>query len=392
MTISARQTAALSVDALRRLRSAKLFWISLALSTLVALLCGYIGISEEGLSFPGFGTWENPVWNSTVLPPEEFYILVFTQFGISIWLAYAANLLAVISTASLVPALVDEGSVDLYLSRPMGRVRLFLTRYATGLLFVALQAACFSIAAMAVFGFRAGVFLPGLLWAVVYVTVFFSFLFCVSSLVGLLTGSGVTAILVTILFWMFIWAADWAEFSTLIFLEQAESEVERREREVSAAESIARRFEENGSAVARETAAGNLENARDNLEAAEAAVPTIKRVHDVMIAIKLPMPKTGETIGELQKVLSNATELERFEEQQEADADRRLRERVGRRNFEDEEDANRFLEAQRAQQRGATDAVDRYYSRSFAWTFGTSFCFQGVLLAIACWVFGRRDL
>ncbi|MDX1583029.1 MAG: ABC transporter permease subunit [Thermoanaerobaculia bacterium] len=42
--------------------------------------------------------------------------------------------LAIFATSHLVPRLQDKGTVDLYLSRPVGRVRMLLSRYVAGLL------------------------------------------------------------------------------------------------------------------------------------------------------------------------------------------------------------------------------------------------------------------
>lgn len=46
-------------------------------------------------------------------------------------------LLGLLATAHLVPRMMDKGTVDLYLSRPVGRVPLLLSRYVAGLILVA---------------------------------------------------------------------------------------------------------------------------------------------------------------------------------------------------------------------------------------------------------------
>ena len=48
-------------------------------------------------------------------------------------LYFLATFLALFATAHLVPRLQDKGTVDLYLSRPVGRVTLLLSRYFSGL-------------------------------------------------------------------------------------------------------------------------------------------------------------------------------------------------------------------------------------------------------------------
>ena len=115
-------------------------------------------------------------------------------------MSWLASILALISTASIVPDMVTGGSIDILLSKPIGRTRLFLTRYFTGLLFVTVQVAVFTIASIVVVGIRGGSWEPWFLLAIPLVVIFFSYLFCICALVGLLTRSTIVALLVTMLF------------------------------------------------------------------------------------------------------------------------------------------------------------------------------------------------
>jgi len=54
--------------------------------------------------------------------------------GFSGFLYIVGTFLAIFATAHLVPRLQEKGTIDLYLSRPVGRVPLLLSRYAGGLL------------------------------------------------------------------------------------------------------------------------------------------------------------------------------------------------------------------------------------------------------------------
>ena len=56
------------------------------------------------------------------------------ESGFSAFLYLVGTFLAVFATAHLVPRLQEKGTVDLYLSRPVGRVPLLLSRYAAGLI------------------------------------------------------------------------------------------------------------------------------------------------------------------------------------------------------------------------------------------------------------------
>ena len=66
----------------------------------------------------------------------ESLVLGF-QSGFSVFLYIICTFMAIFATAHLVPRMQDKGTVDLYLSRPIGRVRLLLSRYVAGLILAA---------------------------------------------------------------------------------------------------------------------------------------------------------------------------------------------------------------------------------------------------------------
>lgn len=56
------------------------------------------------------------------------------ESGFSAILYFLCTFLAVFATAHLVPRMQEKGTIDLYLSRPVSRVKLILSRYAAGML------------------------------------------------------------------------------------------------------------------------------------------------------------------------------------------------------------------------------------------------------------------
>ena len=63
------------------------------------------------------------------------------EAGFSGFLYLVGTFLARVATAHLVPRLPEKGTIDLYLSRPVGRVPLLLSRYLAGLLLAAANVA-----------------------------------------------------------------------------------------------------------------------------------------------------------------------------------------------------------------------------------------------------------
>ena len=65
------------------------------------------------------------------------HLVLGFESGFSGFLYVVGTFLALFATAHLVPRLQEKGTIDLYLSRPMGRVPLLLSRYSGGLLLAA---------------------------------------------------------------------------------------------------------------------------------------------------------------------------------------------------------------------------------------------------------------
>src|SRR5207247_499161 len=141
----------------------------------------FISITPRGFTI--FGKEVPSFFNSTIIPPDTFYKFVFTQFAISWWLGVIALVLALISVGSIFPDFISGGSIDLYLARPISRLRLFLTKYLTSLLFIALQVLIFCAASFFVIGVKGRVWEFGIFLSVSLVTLLFSYLYCICVIV-----------------------------------------------------------------------------------------------------------------------------------------------------------------------------------------------------------------
>ncbi len=202
------QTLAILLDAYRELNARKMFWISIILSGLFIGAFALFGATEDKVTFLTF-EWPMPL-------AKTFYKAYLLQLAlVTIWLTWAAVILALISTASIFPDFIASGSIDLYLSRPIGRLRLFFTKYLAAMLFVILQATIFSVCAYFVVGVRAGEWKPSLFLAIPLITVFYSYLYSVCVLLGMWTRSSIAALLLTILFWFFVFGLHFAEYAVL---------------------------------------------------------------------------------------------------------------------------------------------------------------------------------
>lgn len=378
------QTTALLVDAYRELNARKMFWITMILSVVVVLIMASLGIDKQGVTFLTWTLDFIPI-NSDLLEPAIFYKSLFSSLGINIWLTWVAAILALISTAGVIPDLISGGSIETVLSKPISRVRLFLTKYVMGLLFVALQVLVFSAGAFLVFGLRADLWVPGLFLAVPIVVVFFSYLFCVCALVGLLTRSTITSLLITLLFWFVLFILNAADASLMTFRVQNELLIgKERDRielmETNTAKLLRRQRESEGEPAEgwtptdEEITQANpfLATNRARVESMQEDLDDLAFWSDLIIDIKTFLPKTGETTGLLERHLIDLSDLPSPPEQEDA--------------FD--LDAERLDVDEDVQQR---ELQRRFRERSVAWILGTSLAFEGVVLAICGLVFARRD-
>lgn len=364
------QTLALFHDAYRELNSKRMFWVVMILSVVVVGAFAAVGLNERGISIL---IWTIPidVLNTNVISPELFYKLMFTTLGIKIWLTWVATVLALVSTAGIFPDFVSGGSISLLLSKPISRWRLFLTKYLTGLLFVALQVGLFSAASFIVIGLRAGAWEPSLFLAIPIVVCFFSYLYCVCAVIGLLTRSTLASLLLTILFWFFAFIIGSAETTVHIGRLSSEYAVRGYKSEIEALEA---RPEQNDR-VQRQ-----IERYRSELADAQSADGKWIIAHRILWGVKTALPKTSDTIELLNRYLVSDEEL-----QQLAGAEGE--------NSDTEEMARMFVSSSAPIDLAAFQEEIDYLTRErpLWWIVGTSLGFQVVVLGIGGLVFARRD-
>lgn len=357
------QTVALLIDAYRHLRARKLFWIVLALSCVFVLGFAAIGNNERGITLL---VWDVPLpmLSTTVLDRPTFYKFVFVVLGFQFWLTWAATILALVSTAGIIPEFVASGSIELVLARPIGRVRLFVTKYATGLLFVTLQVALFSVASFLVIGIRGGAWVPAIFLAVPLVVAFFSYLYAVSALVGLLTRSAIAALLVTILFWFVIFLAQSTESMMLQFRVLNEQAAAVLEGEINAASSHPdRRADE-----------ADLDYLRSRLTQAQDDADRWRRFHAISYAVMTVLPKTSQTMELLRHLLISQSDMDAM---------------IG---ASQPAGATTPVHGVRISARTVSQLVEaELRRRTPVWVVGTSLLFEAAVVGWACLVFARRD-
>ena len=367
------QTVALFVDAYRLLNARKIFWFTMILTVLVVLCFALVGINDQGIRII---TWdiEIPGVNTrTGWSPEYFYKFIFNNLGIGIWLSWVATILGLVTTSGIFPEFISTGSIDLILSKPIGRFRLFMTKYVSGLLFVLLQVCVFCGGSFVVIGLRGGVWLPGIFISIPLVVLFFSYLYAFSVFFGILTRSTIAALLLTILCWFAIFIVQSSESTLLFFVKYQEQKIATYEENLERSRTQLAGVQNPEDRERWDFLYQTIEARENNLEEALDSGSGVRIAHTILSGAMTVLPKTSQTLDLLSRWTVDMADLP------ERTADQRPPLITEDGEFEANEAEIAFA------------VEDEVKSRSPLWIIGTSLLFELVLCLGAGWLFCRRD-
>ncbi len=126
-----------------------------------------------------------------------------------------ALLISVIITAFFIPNMLRKGSIDLLVSKPIGRSQLLVYKYIGGLTFIFLVSSFAIGGVWLVLAARSGYWDPSFLVVIPLLTIAFAILYAVSTLGAVVTRSPIVAMLMAIGAGVFLWfvgkAKQWAD-------------------------------------------------------------------------------------------------------------------------------------------------------------------------------------
>ena len=123
-------------------------------------------------------------------PDVSLESLVMTfESGFSAIIFLVSVFLAVFATAHLVPRLQDKGTVDLYLSRPVGRIPALLYRYIAGLMLAGINVVYLIGSIWIILGWKTGVFHLRFLASGLVIMLVIAVLLAFTFLIGTVTSS-----------------------------------------------------------------------------------------------------------------------------------------------------------------------------------------------------------
>jgi ABC-type transport system involved in multi-copper enzyme maturation permease subunit len=119
------------------------------------------------------------------------------ESGFSVFLYIICTFMAIFATAHLVPRMQDKGTVDLYLSRPVGRVKLLLSRYVAGLILSASNVIYLIGTVWLIVVWKTHVWHPRFLLGGAIIFLVIAVLLAFAFLIGVITSSTAVSIMTT---------------------------------------------------------------------------------------------------------------------------------------------------------------------------------------------------
>ncbi len=125
------------------------------------------------------------------------------ESGFAGFLYLLCTFLAIFATAHLVPRMQDKGTIDLYLSRPVGRVRLLMSRYIAGLILAGSNVVYLMGSIWLIVVWKTEVAHPRFLFAGAIILLVIATLMAFAFLVGVITSSTAVSIMTTYAIFIF---------------------------------------------------------------------------------------------------------------------------------------------------------------------------------------------
>lgn len=384
------------LDSFRMLKSTAIFWVTLGISLLVALIYLSIGFDEKGMSlFFGLAPIENELFRKGTPQSETLYVAIFTKLIADYWLSWIAVLMALISCASIFPEALQEGSAGMILTKKPSRLKVFLAKFAGSLLFVTIQVVLFVAIVFVALKWRVGSWNPSIFWYVPLVLLVFTYLYSFLVLVAVKTKSVMTALILTLVLWAVSSFVGWIEGQMYQGIQMMEM-FEGRENEVVREVNV--ELEKDLAEVEEEISEGDLTEVEEevpevNLTEVEKEIPeedltqvdltkvesrddsgsgSLRIWHKRLVAAYAVFPKTGRTMEVADRLIvvngkkggSKGSFMSIL---------------MG---MDENEQDNEFVIV-------SEKAADRH---SAGYAIGTSVAFAFVMLALAAWIFCRKEV
>ncbi len=122
------------------------------------------------------------------------------QAALTGFINFAALVLSIFATASILPNTMEKGSIDLLLSKPVSRMEILLGKILGSLLIVVVNVAYFIVGMWLIVGLRTGEWNPSFLGVTISITYTYIVLFAPMLVIGIASHSSALTIIVLYVF------------------------------------------------------------------------------------------------------------------------------------------------------------------------------------------------
>jgi ABC-type transport system involved in multi-copper enzyme maturation permease subunit len=277
------------LDSFRMLKARTIFWVTMGISLLVALLYLSLGFDEKGMSlFFGLVPIENEMFREGTRNADKFYVMLFTKLIAEYWLSWIAVLLGLISCSSIFVEALKEGTAGMELTKKLSRLQVFIAKFLGSLLFVLIPVLLFVVIVFVALRWRVGSWNPTIFWYVPLILLVFTYLYSFLVLIAVKTRSVMTALVLTLILWALSSFIGYVEgqFYTVLKIQEIVGQ---------------------GQPEVAETGSGSDESetgdAADAGEEEAAALASMERWYDRVVLAYGLFPKTGRTMEVADRLL-----------------------------------------------------------------------------------------
>ena len=184
---------AITLSTLREALARKVFLFFLGISAIVIIVLAIVtSLADTSSIISNVGQFNN---SNKINTPGSLTALqgVITMFEMVIInsVANLGLLLAIFSSASFVPVMLEKGNIDLLLSKPISRSQLLWGKYTGGILVVLLNIAFLILGVWIIISLKFSYWNFGILWSILLITFAYATLNAVIVLFGVTTKSSI---------------------------------------------------------------------------------------------------------------------------------------------------------------------------------------------------------
>jgi ABC-type transport system involved in multi-copper enzyme maturation permease subunit len=185
---------------LRELASKTTMYILAGISTIVMIGTAFAVSAAQTDAGSLIAVFGQPLVETPIPQDALVHFVRQMQAGLAGGLFTGIMLFGVFATAGIFPDMMERGTVDLYLSKPIARWELLLGKYLGAVAAIGANILYFLVGAWVVFGIRTGVWDPMLLLTALIMIFMFACLFGLVTFIGTWTRNTATTIILTFLF------------------------------------------------------------------------------------------------------------------------------------------------------------------------------------------------